>query len=319
MKFRGIGCLLIVLAFLSCTRGGEARSAAASGGASAPRVLAVETFLADIVRSVAGDAVTVEALLPPGADPHSFQPSPRDAAVVARADLVIENGGGLEGFLQKLVENVSAGKRSSAPKLVSASEGLTSRTAKEGEAVEAGTAHDADPHYWMDPLLVIHYVDTIAAALSSLDPADTAGFEARAAAYKEKLRELDAWIASNVSRLPADRRILVTNHESLGYFADRYGFTVVGTVIPGTSSEASPSARQMAELIRRLRALKPGAIFVEVGTNRQLALQVAADAGVGKVLELYDHSLTPPDGPAPTYVDMMRYDVKTIVDGLMGG
>jgi ABC-type Zn uptake system ZnuABC Zn-binding protein ZnuA len=293
--------------------------------AGKPVVLAVETFLADIVRQVAGDRLAVRALLPLRADPHSYEPTPRDVAAISGADLIISNGGGLESFLQKLLDNASGGPKGGRPRLVEASSGLTSRTAREGEAVVSGSVPSAakagteiDPHFWLDPLLVIRYVENIREALKALDPADGAAFDSQAAGYMEKLRELDGWISREVSRIPKDRRLLVTNHESLGYFADRYGFRVIGTIIPSVGMEASPSAKQLALLISRLREAGPSAIFVETGTNLQLARQVAADAGVKEILELYDHSLTPADGPAPTYIDMMRFDVKTIVDALAG-
>ncbi len=166
--------------------------------------------------------------------------------------------------------------------------------------------------------MVVRYLQNIRDALSRVDPAGEKTYGANADAYIKQLRELDAWVAGQVAAIPAEKRLLVTNHESLGYFADRYGFHIVGTVIPSVSSEASPTARQLARLVDGLKKAGAPAVFLEVGGNPQLARQVAQEAGVPVVTELYTHSLTDGSGPAPTYLDLMRYDVKTIVDALTG-
>jgi manganese/iron transport system substrate-binding protein len=166
--------------------------------------------------------------------------------------------------------------------------------------------------------MAVRYVQNIRDALSRVDPAGEKIYGANADAYIRQLRELDAWIAGQVAAIPAEKRLLVTNHESFGYFADRYGFRIVGTVIPSVSTEASPSARQLVQLVDGLKASGARAVFVEAGGNPQLARQVAQEAGIPVVTELYTHSLTDGSGPAPTYLDLMRYDVKTIVDALTG-
>jgi zinc/manganese transport system substrate-binding protein len=306
--------LALITMLCGCTRS-PARGAAA--GAARPTVLALETFLADLTRQVAGDRVEVASLIPPGVEPHSFEPAPRDMARMTHAALIIANGAGLETFLGKLVGSPGS---PGAAKIVEASAGLAGRAPREGEAVEGGGAPggEIDPHFYLDPILVIRYVENIRDALGRLDPAGAELFSRNARAYTERLRELDREIAAVLSRVPAADRMLVTNHESLGYFADRYGLAVVGTVIPSVSTESSPTARQVARLVDRLKAVKARAVFLETGANAQLARQVAAEAGVPVVTELYTHALSDAGGPAPDYLQMMRYNARTVAAALAG-
>ena len=269
-----------------------------------PRILAVESFLADIAQNVAGDRLTVETLIPLGVDPHACQPTPRDAAKVADCTVLIVNGAGIEAFLDPLLVNAGGQRR-----VITASAGLTPRPDAQGEHPQG------DPHFWLDPNRVIQYVENIRAGLSQADPEGASVYAANAAAYIEQLKALDLWIAQQAATVQPERRLLVTNHESLGYFADRYGFTVVGAVIPSVSTDASPTAQQMAALIEQIKATGAPAIFLETGANPQLAQQIAAETGVKVVADLYTHSLSAPDGPAPTYIDMMKYNVSRIVAG----
>lgn len=292
--------LLVLLA--GCNRSG-ARGGAGQTAASVGPVLAVETFLADIAQKVAGSRLAVRALMPAGVDPHSYEPTPRDVAAAAESRALIVNGAGMESFLQKLLASAGGERR-----LIEASAGLEPRT----------SGNEIDPHFFLAPLHVVRYVENIRDGLTAIDPAGSSLYAANAAAYSAKLRELDAWIRSQVAGIPAADRLLVTNHESLGYFAEAYGFTVVGTVLPGVSTDASPSARQLAGLIDALRATGTKAVFLESGTDPKLARQVAQEAGIRVITELYTHSLTDAGGPAPSYIQMMEYDVKTIV-GALGG
>ncbi len=259
----------------------------------------------------------VRSLIPPGVEPHGYEPTPQDIAAVADARLLIVNGAGLEGFLARLLANAGGSRP-----VVEASAGLVSRTAREGEVREGGgasaPASDADPHFWLDPVLAVRYVQNIRDGLIRIDPAGENAYRANAEGYIARLRELDAWIRSQVAAIPASERMLVTNHESLGYFADRYGFRIIGTVIPSVSTEASPTARQLARLVDGLKAARARAVFLETGASPQLARQVAEEAGIRVVTELYTHSLSAPGGPAPTYLAMMRADVNAIVGALTG-
>ena len=307
-----IGLLLSSLLLAGCAAAAKPETTNAARTDGTPDVLAVETFLADIAQNVAGDRLQVTALIPIGVDPHAFEPTPRDVARIADSDVLIANGAGFEGWLQNIMAN-AGGERLT----IEAAAGLTSRQPGETEISqdEHGDA-GGDPHFWLDPLSVIRYVENIRAGLSQADPTGTDVYAANAAAYIAKLRDLDAWITQQVQQVPEERRLLVTNHESFGYFADRYGFRVVGTVIPSVSTSASPSAQQLAQLIERLRATDAPAVFLETGANPQLANQLSQEIGIAVVTDLYTHSITATGGDAPTYIDMMRYNTRKIVDAL---
>ncbi len=290
--------------------------AAPVSGQPGIHVLAVETFLADIAQNVAGDRLTVASLVPIGVDPHAFEPTPQDVARIAASQVLIVNGAGFEGWLENALKNAE-GERM----VIEASRGLAMREPEDAgmahtEEEEADHPHEGDPHFWLDPVLAIRYVENIRDGLGSVDPAGRETYAANAAEYIARLQELDAWIRAQVATIPPERRLLVTNHESFGYFADRYGFTVVGTVIPSVSSGASPSAQQMAQLVEHIKATGAPAIFLETGSNPQLARQLAQETGVKAVTELYTHSITEADGPAPTYIEMIRFNVKAIVEAL---
>jgi len=264
-----------------------------------PAILTSTTFLADIARNVAGDRLIVESLLPIGTDPHSYQPTPRDAARITDSKVLIINGAEYEHFIESLLEN-AGGER----EVVEASAGISPRE-------EA----DVDPHMWLDPNNVIVYVENIREALTHYDPEGAAVYQSNADAYVAELKGLDAWIAEQVSRVPTQNRLLVTNHEALGYFAERYGFTIAGTVVESFSSSASPSAGQMADLIDQIRSSSAPAIFLDASDNESLAEQIADETGVRVVTGLHLESLTE-GAPTATYIDMMKHNVALIVEAL---
>jgi ABC-type Zn uptake system ZnuABC Zn-binding protein ZnuA len=283
-------------------------------------ILTSTTFLADITRNIAGDRITVEALLPVGADPHAYQPTPQDAAKIAESRLLIVNGVEYEHFLESLLEN-AGGERI----VVTASEGLEPRHMEEHEEEEEHAeeeeadeehGHEAgDPHMWLDPNLVVTYVGNIRDGLIEFDPEGEADYRSNADAYIVELQSLDSWIVEQVSQIPSERKLLITNHEALGYFAERYDFTVAGTIIESFSSGASPSARQMADLIDQIETSGAPAIFLDASDSESLARQIADETGVRVVTDLHLESLT--DGsPAATYIDMMKHNVTLIVDAL---
>jgi ABC-type Zn uptake system ZnuABC Zn-binding protein ZnuA len=286
-------------------------SAPAAGGKAAPKVLVTETFLADIVQNVAGDRLKVDALIPLGVDPHGFEPTPRDVKNVADSSVLIVNGAGFEEFLAKLLQN-AGGQRT----VIEAAAGLESRKPRADEVAADEHADAGDPHFWLDPVSVIKYVENIRDGLSAVDPAGAQVYAANAQTYIAKLQDLDKWATAQIQQVPADRRVLVTNHESLGYLADRYGLRIVGAIVPSVSSGASPSAQQLAGLAGAVKRASVKAIFLETGANPQLANQLARDAGIKAVTSLFTHSITDAKGPAPTYIDMMKYNVKAIVDAL---
>lgn len=278
------------LAGLGCDRAGE------SGGYSAGRVILADTsFMADIVKNVSGEEWEVVALVPLGADPHSYEPAPQEAKLLAESRAIVINSTGLIPQLDNLI----AGVKRTDFMVIEAAAGIPGAS--------------EDPHVWLDPNNVITYVDNIAEGLATLDPSGKKEYEANAQNYSETLRELDAWIRTQVSSIPPERRLLVTSHESLSYFAKRYGFRIVGTIFPTVSGEGSPSAQQMAALIEDIRAAGAPAIFLETGSNADLALQVARETGVKVVTDLYTASL---GEKASTYVEMMRWNVNLIVEAL---
>jgi ABC-type Zn uptake system ZnuABC Zn-binding protein ZnuA len=214
--------------------------------------------------------------------------------------LIIVNGAGYEQFLNPLLEN-ARGKTT----VLEASTGVPPRE-------EAGAV---DPHMWLDPENVIVYVQNIRDALTRLDPAGADVYTSNADRYIAQLKDLDAYIQEQVGQIPSERRMLVTNHEALGYFADKYGFKVVGTVIRSFSSDASPSARQLAGLIDQVRSSGAPAIFLDASDSDTFAKQIADETGAKVVTDLHLESLT--DGaPAATYIDMMKHNVTEIVSAL---
>jgi ABC-type Zn uptake system ZnuABC Zn-binding protein ZnuA len=276
---------------------------APSSSYGALNVLASTTFLADIAQNVAGDRVKVESLLPIGSDPHSYQAAPSDVAKISESKVLILNGLEYEHFIETLLEN-AGGERL----VIEATAGLNPKE-------DAGSEHGVDPHMWLDPNLVITYVKNIRDGLVQADPEGAETYKANADAYISQLKDLDKWIVKQVNTVPAERRLLVTNHEAMGYFAERYGFEVAGSVIPSFSSNAAPSAQEMAALVDGIKSLNAPAIFLDTADNDILAQQIADETGVMIVSDLHLESLT--DGaPAPTYIEMMKDNVSKIVKAL---
>jgi ABC-type Zn uptake system ZnuABC Zn-binding protein ZnuA len=302
---RAFALLLVFAAVLA------ACSTPATGGAADGKVqlVATTTIAGDVVRQVAGDRFDVQVLLPVGADPHSFQPSPQDITIVSKAAAVFIVGTGLEdGFITSLIENAGAKDR-----VVNLSDGITLRQFSAGESTE--TASGGDPHVWWDPNNVLIWTNNIETALKKLDPEYASDFEQRANAYREQLQQLDTWIQQQVQAVPQANRQIVTDHAMLGYFADRYGFTQAGTVIPSYSTSAQPSAQQLAQLEDSIRSLGVKAVLVGNTVNTNLAQRVAEDTGV-QLVPFYTDSLSDPSGPAGTYLDYMRSNVEKITTAL---
>jgi ABC-type Zn uptake system ZnuABC Zn-binding protein ZnuA len=307
-----IGLTMLAALFLAAC--GSAPSNDSAAGGDSIHILASTTFLADITQNVAGDRLTVDSLLPIGADPHAYQAAPSDVAKISESDLLILNGVEYEHFVESLLEN-AGGERI----IVEATAGLEPHPAEEHAAEAApaeGHDHEAgDPHMWLDPNLVITYVENIRDGLIEADPDGAETYTANADAYIAQLKDLDKWIVEQVNTIPAERRLLVTNHEAMGYFAERYGFEVTGSVIPSFSSNAAPSAQEMAGLIDEIKMLGAPAIFLDTADNNVLAQQIADETGVMIVDNLHLESLTE-GAPAPTYIEMMKDNVSKIVEAL---
>jgi ABC-type Zn uptake system ZnuABC Zn-binding protein ZnuA len=268
-----------------------------------PAALTSTTFLADITRNIAGERLTIDSILPIGTDPHSYQPTPQDMAKIEHSRLIIINGAEYESFLKPLLENSGSAKN-----IVEASANIALRKDMGGE-------HGVDPHVWLDPNLVITNVENIRAALTEYDPAGADIYKANAETYTKQLQDLDLWIQDQVKQIPDNKKLLVTNHEALNYFAERYGFEVIGSVVPSFSSNAAPSAQQMAGLIDEINKLGVSAIFLDAADNDTLAQQIASETGVTVISDLHLESLTA-GAPAATYIDMMKYNVTRIVEAL---
>ena len=292
-SIRQIRVLIFLLAFLlsACSAGTQPSQGV--------RVLAAETWLADIAQNVAGTRIHVDALLPAGVDPHEYQPAPQDAIQIAQAEVLIVNGLGYEPWLTKPLQDAGGHQT-----VVTATAGL------------APVGNPPDPHMWMNPLNVIRYAENIRDALTKTDPAGKDIYAANADAYIARLKELDASIKSQVAQLPPDRRLLVTNHDALGCFASAYDFQVVGVVIPSVTNESSPSAQQLAALIDTVKRTHAPAIFLDVSENTNLADQIASSTSAKVVTDLYVETLSVPNGPAPTYIAMMQHDASVIVEAL---
>lgn len=268
-----------------------------------PLVVGTNPIVADIARQVAGDRVEVVSLIPRGTDPHGFEPSPKDFQILLRADLILAVGAGLEETLSPLLDLPEF-----RTKCLKLSDDLPLLSSPEGAP---------NPHLWLDPLLVRHWAEKIATAFSELISGYADFFGARKAAYQEELLALHAWIREEVEKIPFERRLLVTDHYALGYFAGRYGFTEVGAIVPSESTLAEPSAQELAELIRKIQELRIPAIFVSPAFNPSLAAQVAKESGA-RLVVLYLGTLTGPEGPAPDYLSLMRENVRRMVEALRG-
>ena len=326
------GTVAFILTILAVLIAGCApRPAGQPAAGEALKVIATTSIVGDVVRQVGGESIELTVLLPLGADPHSFEPTPQDVSAISEADVVFANGAGLEVFLDPLLENAGA-----ADKVIRVSDGIVllegtgehegEEHAEEGEGEphegeeehQEGEEHGhagGDPHTWTDPINVLLWVDNIAAALSQLDPENADTYRENASQYKESLEELDAWIRAELEQVPEENRLLVTDHQIFAYFAARYGFEQVGAIVPGYSTMAEPSAQDLARLEDAIQALGVKAIFVGNTVNPSLAERVAEDTGTALVF-LYSDSLSEPGGEAGNYLDFMRYNVSAISEAL---
>lgn len=316
--------LLLTLALLgSATAAGGGcggKTAGDGGGRFADpgklRVVATYSILGDLVKNVAGDEAEVVTLVGPDGDAHTFDPSPQDGMTVADAQVIFENGAGFETWLDKLyLSSDSKATRVVVTKGLEFREGRCNHGPNEKR--DPGHKHEDDPHVWHDVRNTIHMVGIIRDRLCEIDPSHADKYRANAAAYLAKLEALHGWVEKEVETLPRDRRKLVTTHETFGYFADRYGFTVAGTVLQSVSTEAGdPSAAEFARLIETVKAAKVPAIFAENVHNPKLTERLAAEAGVKLAPPLYTDALGKPGSSGDTYEKMVRHNVSTIVAAL---
>ena len=291
---RKLVCILTFLALGAC-------SAPVSSTAGGSLLVVVTTsIIGDVAAQVGGSRVNVRVLLPVGSDPHAYEPRPQDVAALTDADLVLVNGLGLEATLTPLLQNAKA--------TVTVSDGIQAIpfNGKEG---------GLDPHVWQDPNNVIVWVHNIAEAFSNADPTNAGEYAANAQTYINELTALNAWIIEQVARIPEGNRRLVTEHDTFGYFAARYGFELIGEIIPSVSTGSSPSAKELAALEDAIRASGVQAVFVGSTVSPDLSRRVADDTGI-KLVALFTDSLSAPGGGAETYLAFMRYNMNAIVEAL---
>jgi zinc/manganese transport system substrate-binding protein len=270
------------------------------------KVVATISVYGDFVKNIAGDKVDLVTLVGLDGDPHEYEATPADSAQIADANLIFENGLELESWLDKMVQ--ASGSKA---KRVVVTYTINPAPAPDGELKDSGK--DFDPHVWHDVVAMMDVVKVIRGTLIQADPQNAATYAANADTYLKQLTDLDTFVKQEVETLPQDRRKLVTNHDAFGYYARRYGFTVVGTLL-GVSTEASdPSAADVAKLVDQIKAAKVPAIFAEASTNGALITRVAKEAGVVLGPELMADGL----GKAgDTYIKMITYNTTTIVEAL---
>ena len=265
-------------------------------------VVASFSLLADMAGEVGGADVAVRSLVPADGDPHVYQPRPSDLLAIRAAALVVTNGLGLEGWLDRLLP--AAG--TPAPVVVAAA-GVTPRRLGSG----------VDPHAWQDPRNGILYANAIAEGLIRVAPAQAAAIRARADDYARRIAEVDAWIAAQVASVPPARRRILTSHDAFFYFGARYGIEFIG--VQGIDTEAEPSAAAIAALVRQIRALGIKAVFVETMTSPRLARTVARESGAVLGGEVYSDALSLPGGRADSYLKMFRHNVGLFVAAMRAG
>ena len=294
-------CLLMLL--LASFLTGCAQQASSSG----LKVVATTTIVGDIARQIGGDRISLTVLLPVGADPHTYEPRPRDVAAIHDAQVIFLNGLELEHSLEPIIS-----ANESSP-VIEVSDGVA---VLPFSATPGDSQHTAgDPHTWTDPNNVKIWVENIRQALTAVDPSGAELYKANAETLTKDLTELDAWITQEVALIPAANRKLVTDHQSMGYFTNRYGFEQAGLLLPSLTTNASASALDLAQVEEVINTQGIHTIFIEVGANDALAAQVANDTGV-TVARIYSGSLGTADSGAGTYLDFMRFNVKAIVEGL---
>ena len=296
----------MVAALFLCTALGLASCGGGSGSSGDGRVVVVGTTtqVGDLLREVAGRRADVRQILRPNSDPHEYEPRPSDVKGLTEAKLVVRSGGEVDDWLDDLVD--SAG--SDAP-VLTLIDGV--RTRRAGD--------DVDPHWWQDPRNAELAVAAIRDRLAEVDPGGAAVYRRNAARYLARLRRLDARTAACIQRIPAAGRKLVTTHDALGYYADRYGLEVIGAVLPSLSTQAQPSARDIQELVDQIESAGVKAIYPESSINPELERAVARESGATVGSSLWADSLGPEGSSGATYVGSIAANTRAIVDGLTDG
>jgi zinc/manganese transport system substrate-binding protein len=301
-----LAVLLVTSGCSALADGGTGTGGSTSGP---PRVVVTTNILGDVVGELIGEQADVVTLMPPGADPHSVEISAREAAGLRDADLIVSNGLGLEEGLQQHVDSAA---EAGVP-VVEAGDLIEPLAYAEGDA-----EGELDPHFWTDPQRMLDVVDGLERELATqVDGLDGDALESAAASYRGQLEQLDADLEASFGAIPAERRALVTNHHVFGYLAERYGFRVVGAVLPSGTTLAAPSASDLAGLTDAIEEAGVGTIFADASQPDRLVQVLADEADVEvDVVALHTESLSAPGGGAETYLEMMRSNEQLIATGL---
>jgi ABC-type Zn uptake system ZnuABC Zn-binding protein ZnuA/ABC-type Mn2+/Zn2+ transport system permease subunit len=319
---KGLGLAGVAVAGGLFLAGCASDDGASDRSARAVSAIATTTQIADVVREVGGDQVEVTGLLRPNTDPHDYEPRPSDVAAFPDADVVFVNGGDLDDWVEELIDDSG-----SVARVVDLSTAIPVRLEggehdhdHGGEKAEGeGHSGELDAHWWHDPINVVAATQRVSGVLGRLEPSSKAVFARNARRYETELDALDRAIAVCLDQIPARYRKMVTDHEAFGYFANRYGIEVIGTVIPALTTQAEPSAGDLAELERTIRAERVEAVFPESSVPSATAEAIARDTGASADYVLYGDSLGPADSRAGTYIGMMEENADQVARGLSGG
>lgn len=273
-----------------------------------PRVVATFSILGDLAHEVAGDRIELSVLVGADIDAHTYQPRPADAKALALAEVLVSNGLGFEGWIDRLAKAAPFKGRA-----IVASAGVA--TLKAAPAPGHSHAHGPDSHCWQDVSRARQYVANIVSGLAAADAANAGHYRERGQLYDQRLAALDRWVKAEIAKVPQGQRRAITSHEAFGYYASAYG--VQFSAPRGFTTESEPSAKDVAALIRQVREQKIKALFVENMSNPGLVNQIAKESGAVVGPRLYSDALSKPDGPAPTYEAMMRYNTTALVAGML--
>ncbi|GAA3588185.1 zinc ABC transporter substrate-binding protein [Klugiella xanthotipulae] len=319
MKRASLLTALTLTAVLSAT-GCSATTAPNPSPASSLAVVATTTQVGDFTANVGGDLIALTQLLTPGASAHHFDPTPADLATLADADVLVINGAGLEGFLDSAIEASGFDGitiDSSTGIALSGGEDHAEAAESEGAPERATGEAKGNPHVWTDPALAEKMVITIASGLAKADPAHASAFEANATAYNAKLAELDTWVRTNVNAVPAEKRLVVSNHDAFHYFLDAYDITFVGSIIPSFEDNAEPSAAEIDALVAKITKLGVRAIFSESSVSDKTAAAIAQAAGVTVYSgedALFGDSLGAAGSGGETYISATIHNATVIME-----
>jgi zinc/manganese transport system substrate-binding protein len=291
-----VSAFALALAAAGC---GDSEGEDGSGG-GAVFAVATTTIAGDIVRNVGGNRIHVDTLVPADADPHDFEPRPSDAVALADAELVVKSGGDLDEWLDDLIDSAGG-------------------DAAELTLLDSVRAIGDDPHWWQDPRNAILATEAVRDALAEADPDGRRAYERNAALYVRELRALDDDIERCMQRVPPEKRKLVTTHDALGYFADRYDLEVIGSVIPSLSTQAQPSAKEVDALVEQIEEERVEAIFPEAAVSQRLERAISRESGAEVGRELWADSLGGEGSGAETYVDAMRANADALAEGMSSG